>query len=92
MKLSWNKKYTTIAVYVALVLLAASFIVFFFLNNNDFGGYIKKFFSAVSPLVYGIIIAYLLNPIVTLFDTKVFALSLKHITEPTRQAEISYDD
>ena len=73
MKLSWNKKYTTIAVYVALVLLAASFIVFFFLNNNDFGGYIKKFFSAISPLVYGIIIAYLLNPIVSLFDTKVFA-------------------
>lgn len=73
MKLSWNKKYTTIAVYVALVLLAASFIVFFFLNNNDFGGYIKKFFSAISPLVYGIIIAYLLNPIVALFDTKVFA-------------------
>lgn len=73
MKLSWNKKYTTIAVYVALVLLVASFIVFFFLNNNDFGGYIKKFFSALSPIIYGVIIAYLLNPIVVLFDTKVFS-------------------
>ena len=73
MKLSWNKKYTTIAVYVALVLLVASFIVFFFLNNNDFGGYIKKFFSALSPLIYGVIIAYLLNPIVVFFDTKVFS-------------------
>lgn len=73
MKLSWNKKYTTIAVYVALVLLVASFIVFFFLNNNDFGGYIKKFFSALSPIIYGVIIAYLLNPIVVFFDTKVFS-------------------
>lgn len=72
MKLSWNRKYTTIAVYVALVLLAASFIVFFFLNNNDFGRYVKKLFSAVSPLLYGVIIAYLLNPIVVLFDKKVF--------------------
>lgn len=77
MKLYWNKKYTTIAVYIALVLLAATFIVFFFLNNNDFGGYIKKFFSVLSPLIYGIIIAYLLNPIVGLFDRKVFAFMNK---------------
>ena len=52
MKLSWNRKYTTLAAYVALVLLAASFIVFFFLHNNDFCRYVKILFSAVSPLLY----------------------------------------
>lgn len=72
MKLEWNRKYTTIAVYIALVLLAASFVVFFFINNNDFGAYVKNIVTALNPVLYGIVIAYLLNPVVKIFDTKIF--------------------
>lgn len=80
MKLRWNRKYTTIAVYAALVLFVALFIVFFFINNNDFGKYISDFFTVMRPIIYGVVIAYLLNPVVRFFDKKVFAFNSDHPT------------
>lgn len=80
MKLKWNRRYTTIAVYAALVLFVALFIVFFFINNNDFGKYISDFFTVMSPIIYGVVIAYLLNPVVSFFDRKVFAFIAGHHT------------
>lgn len=77
MKLFWNRKYTTIAVYAVLVLVAALLVVFFFLNNSDFSTYISQFFKALAPILYGLVIAYLINPIVRLFDTKVFGFLAK---------------
>ena len=76
-KIDWNKKYTTIAVYAFLVILLSIICIFFFLNYSDFGGYIKKFFSILSPVLLGILFAYLLNPIVRFFENKVFAFITK---------------
>lgn len=72
MKLNWNKKYTTIAVYIALVLFAATFAVFFLVNNRGMTGGFSKLISALNPLIYGAVIAYLLNPLVNIFDRKLF--------------------
>ena len=73
MKLEWNKKYTTIAIYAALVLLASTVVIFLFVGNRDFGAFFSKLSSALSPITFGLIFAYLLNPAVKFFDTKVFA-------------------
>ena len=74
----WNRKYTTIAVYVAIVLFLALFIVFLFINaNTKFGAFFSTVFRAFSPLLTGAVIAYLLNPVVTFFDSKVFAFVTK---------------
>lgn len=73
MKFSWNKKYTTIAIYAAIVLLFGIFSVFFFINYSDFGKYTSLFGATVRPLIYGIIFAYLMWPILKLFEDKVFA-------------------
>lgn len=77
-KIDWNKKYTTIAVYAFIVLLLLVMCVFLFLNYNDFGGYIKKFFSILSPVLLGMFFAYLLNPVVRFFENKAFAFVTKN--------------
>lgn len=63
MKIDWNKKYTTIAVYVFLT--AAAFFLFLslFIYSGQVIGLFKKTLSFLSPVIYGIIIAYLLLPI-----------------------------
>lgn len=71
-RVEWNRKYTTIAVYALLVILFAVVCVFFFLNYNDFGKYISKIIAVFNPIFYGIIIAYLLNYAVKLFERSVF--------------------
>lgn len=77
-KVDWNKKYTTIAVYAFLVILLSILCIFFFLNYSDFGGYIKKFFAILSPVLLGILFAYLLNPVVRFFENKAFAFITKN--------------
>ncbi|MGN1095743.1 MAG: AI-2E family transporter [Eubacteriales bacterium] len=73
MKFEHNKKYATIAMYVCLVILFAVVCVFFFLNYNDFGKYIKTIFNVFKPIIYGVVIAYVLNKIMKLFERKVFS-------------------
>ncbi|MBQ9510325.1 MAG: AI-2E family transporter [Clostridia bacterium] len=70
-KISWNRKYTTIAVYALIVILFAVFCTFFFLNYNDFGNYISSFLSVFNPIFYGILFAYILNKIVKPLENKV---------------------
>jgi predicted PurR-regulated permease PerM len=71
MKFEHNKKYGLIAFYSCVVILFAIICVFFFLKV-DIGGIWNKVFSVLKPIIYGIIIAYILNRIVKLFETKVF--------------------
>lgn len=73
MKPSWNKKYTTIAIYCAIVLLFAIFSVFFFINYGKFDEYIEAIWKAIRSIIYGAIIAYLLWPVLKFFENKVFA-------------------
>lgn len=60
MKVEWNKKYTTIAVYTIIVATIVTMIVLFFLNIQFFGGAIGSFFEILMPFIVGACIAYLL--------------------------------
>lgn len=72
MKFEWNKKYAQIAFWVCLVVLFTVICVFFFLNYNNFGAYAAKIISVLNPIVYGVVIAYVLNKILKIFENKVF--------------------
>ena len=63
--------------YAFIVILLAVLAVFFFLNYSDFGGYISKLFSILSPVLLGVLFAYLLNPIVRFFENKVFGFIVR---------------
>ncbi len=72
MKFEWNKKYAQVAFWVCVVILFTVISVFFFANYNDFDAYVGKFISVMNPIIYGVVIAYVLNKIMRIYETKVF--------------------
>ncbi len=60
MKVEWNKKYTTIAVYTIIVATIITLIVLFFLNITFFGHAVAVLFSILTPFLIGFCLAYLL--------------------------------
>ena len=67
-----NQKYITIAVYSLIVLLSTICIVFFFINLDVIGIFFKKLLRICSPLLYGLCIAYALNPLMKFYEEKIF--------------------
>ncbi len=63
MKIDWNRKYTTIAVYAFLTVAAC--ICFYALVQwfPFIMVWLGKVFSVLSPFMYGFVIAYLINPV-----------------------------
>jgi len=73
MKFSPDEKYTTIAAYVIIVALVTMLFVIIGLNIAGIGGMIGKFVDIIKPIIYGFIFAFLLHPLVSMFDRLVFA-------------------
>lgn len=72
MKVNWNKKYTTIAVYVlAVIIISVLFIKYVFFENS-----LKDTFSWVggvaAPIICAVAIAYILNPLMVWVENKLF--------------------
>ena len=70
----WQKKYLTIAVY-AFIVIAAGFAavliirgIFDFFAQKRYSG----IFKILTPIIYGFVIAYLLNPLLVFFEQKIF--------------------
>ena len=84
MKLDKNNKYFTIAVYALAVILACIILVFICINNA-LSSSLSRIGSALSPVLYGLVFAYLFKPIVVFLDMKV----LKFIKQPRVKRLIS---
>lgn len=70
MKFRPNKHYTGIAIYAFLV-LAAVIIFYEGVQNIDrLSGYFGAAVGFIQPVVYGFVFAYLLNPLLRLYDDK----------------------
>ena len=82
MKIDWNRKYTTIAVYAFLVICSS--IVFFSVIDeiNAFTANLGVIVSTLQPFIIGFVIAYLLNFILVFYEEKVLVFDgvkkLKH--------------
>lgn len=72
MKINWNRKYTTVAVYALSVIVVSILFVVFVFKFDSF----KQTFSWVggiaAPLICGIAIAYILNPLMMYLENKIF--------------------
>ncbi len=73
MKVNWNKKYTTVAVYALTVIIISVMFVVFVFKFDSF----KETFSWVggvaAPLICGIVVAYVLNPLMMWIENKLFS-------------------
>ncbi|MCL2096984.1 MAG: AI-2E family transporter [Oscillospiraceae bacterium] len=73
-KKSGNKKYTMIAVYSFIVILSSFAVILVILAVRDFfteGQYIAAI-NIFMPIVYGLVFAYLLNPLMGFFKNRIF--------------------
>ncbi len=67
-----NRKYTTIAIYALIVLLVVMAAIFLLWNLDSVSAFGTKLLDICSPIIYGALIAYLLNPVLKTFEKKVF--------------------
>ena len=72
MKFEWNKKHTTIALYSFFVLAATVLFAVALTKFNEIGAFLKTILSELFPIILGIALAYILNPLLTFFEEKVF--------------------
>lgn len=75
MKLDWNRKYNTIAVYVFIVVAS---IILFYLGISELGVVMKKvnvIVSVLQPFIIGFALAYLLGFILRTFENNIIKIN-----------------
>ena len=63
MKIVWNKKYTTIAVYAIIVLVCSALLALAAAYLPSVASSLGSVLSVVKPVIYGLVFAYILNPL-----------------------------
>lgn len=86
MKINWNKKYTTIAIYSLIVLAAAVLFVVFVFKFDSISTGFSWIGAVAAPVICGIVIAYILNPLMMLLENKLFG-KLKKTDEIAEKAD-----
>ena len=87
MKWQFNKKNTTYAIYACGVILFAVLCVGFMTNKSSFIRVWDNLFNAIiSPIFFGIIIAYLLNPVLRGCERLLDAITSHRIGQKSRRA------
>lgn len=76
MKIMPNKKYNTIALYAVLVIAVNVLLIVAILKFSTIAGYVGKLMSVLSPVIWGLIIAFLMNPIMVSIE-KLFSKDFK---------------
>lgn len=74
MKIDWNRKYTTIAMYSFIVAIS---VILFYLGISQIGDVLSKISGAIGilePFIIGFSIAYILNFLLKFFESRVFKL------------------
>lgn len=72
MKVNWNKKYTTIAIYALAVIALAVLFVRFVFKFDEFAAAFSWVGSVAAPIICGVVIAYIFNPLMMYLENKVF--------------------
>ena len=87
MKFKWDKKYLFWGVTAFLVIVCS--ILFFALVNRfqDFAALFKTLLYVVSPFLYGLLIAFLLNGPMGFFERRVFAAPARRLARGNARRE-----
>lgn len=72
MKINWDKKYNTIAVYAFIVVILSITFYNIISKLDVFTGKLNEIMGVFQPFIIGFIIAYLLNFILKFYENKVF--------------------
>lgn len=68
MKIRFNSKYNTISAYTVLTFTACLIILILIFKFSIIQLYLSKIFKILAPITWGIVMAYLLNPLMNFFE------------------------
>lgn len=71
MRVDWNKKYTTIAVYSLIVIILSITFYLCITNYSKFSDMINTFFAVLRPFIVGFSLAYLLNFVMAFYEKNI---------------------
>lgn len=87
MRFQIDKKYIRIGI-TAFAVIAASICFYYLIFHGDrFSNQINAFFTVISPVMYGIIIAYLLTPLVNGLETYLIKPILQRLKQTSKRAQ-----
>lgn len=68
MKIEFNKKYTTISFYTVITFAICLLLVVIIQKSEVISGVFSEFARVIAPVTWGIVIAYLVNPLMKAFE------------------------
>ncbi|MFR0880829.1 MAG: AI-2E family transporter [Oscillospiraceae bacterium] len=91
-KFNFNPRHNTIAAYCVIVFAVCLLLVALVFKYSTFIYYFHKIFKVLSPIIWGLVIAYLLNPIMVAFEKPLKKLVCRKREHPalTRAASIAF--
>lgn len=72
MNINWNRKYLTIAVYATCAVIVSAIAVMVIFNFDSVMSKLSVIGAVATPIIIGIFCAYLLNPLMTNIETRLF--------------------
>ena len=72
MKFKFDRKYTQIAVYAVIVIVVSGFLLMSAQVLPGLAEMADIFIAAAAPIIWGVVIGYLMNPAVDFFRFRVF--------------------
>lgn len=82
LKIDFNRKYNTISAYCIITFAICLALVLICIGFPTISGYIKAFFKVIAPVTWGVVIAYVCNPIMKFFERTASKLLCKKKPHP----------
>ncbi len=90
MKIEWDKRYTTIAVYAVIVIGAGLLFAALLINFSHIWDFITETVGILLPFSFGIAMAYLLSPLLRVMEKKALANIKNHVLRRKIGISITY--
>ena len=72
MKIDWNRKYTTVAVYAVATAFAIMLLFTLFVNFDGVSSFFASLNGILMPFYIGLAVAYIANPIMKMAEKHIF--------------------
>ena len=83
MKFNLDKKHISLGITSFLVIAASICFYYLVFHGERFGSKINEFIKMASPIIYGIVVAYLLTPVVNYLESKLLIPAFTRHSEMT---------
>ena len=90
MKKIFEDKYVKFSLSILSVILLSIIFYFIILRINNISSFLLNIIKVFTPFIYGLIIAYMLNPLIKIFEKKLFNKLYKNLKTKKKQSIIRF--